>query len=80
MDRGSAPYLRIVEELRRRIAGGELAAGDRLPSTRQIVQEWGVAMATASKVLSRLQGGGAGAGRAGGGHRGGGARGRRYRT
>ncbi|MBB6547610.1 TetR/AcrR family transcriptional regulator C-terminal domain-containing protein [Nonomuraea rubra] len=55
MDRGSAPYLRIVEELRRRIAGGELAAGDRLPSTRQIVQEWGVAMATASKVLSRLQ-------------------------
>jgi DNA-binding transcriptional regulator YhcF (GntR family) len=55
VDREGAPYLRIVEELRRRIAAGELAAGDRLPSTRQIVQEWEVAMATASKVLSRLQ-------------------------
>ncbi|MFD0471477.1 GntR family transcriptional regulator [Nonomuraea thailandensis] len=41
MDRESAPYLRIVEELRRRVAAGELAAGERLPSTRQIVQEWG---------------------------------------
>ncbi|MGP4096675.1 TetR/AcrR family transcriptional regulator C-terminal domain-containing protein [Nonomuraea sp. KM90] len=55
MDRADAPYLRIVEELRRRVAAGELAAGDRLPSTRQIVREFGVAMATASKVLSRLQ-------------------------
>nr|SBO99591.1 Transcriptional regulator, GntR family / Transcriptional regulator, TetR family [Nonomuraea gerenzanensis] len=45
----------IVEELRRRIAVGELGAGERLPSTRQIIREWGVAMATATKVLSRLQ-------------------------
>jgi DNA-binding transcriptional regulator YhcF (GntR family) len=55
MDRLDAPYLKIVEELRRRIASEELAAGDRVPSTRQITREWGVAMATASKVLSRLQ-------------------------
>lgn len=55
MTREEAPYLVIAAELRRRIAAGELAAGDRLPSTRQIVREWGVAMATATKVLRRLQ-------------------------
>ena len=48
------PYLRIAAELRERIASGELATGDRLPSTRQIVREHGVAMATASKVLAVL--------------------------
>ncbi|MEU7833293.1 MULTISPECIES: TetR/AcrR family transcriptional regulator C-terminal domain-containing protein [unclassified Nonomuraea] len=55
MDRGEVPYLRIVGELRRRIAAGELAAGDRIPSTRQIMRDWGVAMATASKVIGALR-------------------------
>ncbi|MFI2235139.1 GntR family transcriptional regulator [Streptomyces chrestomyceticus] len=49
------PYRRIVAELRRRIDAGELAAGDRVPSTRRITQEWGVAMATATKVLTTLR-------------------------
>jgi len=49
------PYLRIVGELRRRIAAGELAVGDRIPSTRQIMRDWGVAMATASKVIGALR-------------------------
>ncbi|WP_214410087.1 TetR/AcrR family transcriptional regulator C-terminal domain-containing protein [Sphaerisporangium fuscum] len=49
------PYLRIVREIRRRIATGELRAGDRVPSTRQITQEWGVAMATATKALNTLR-------------------------
>lgn len=49
------PYARIVAEIRRRIADGELRAGDRVPSTRQIMQEWGVAMATASKALAALR-------------------------
>jgi AcrR family transcriptional regulator len=52
---GGPPYLRIVAELRRRIEDGELRAGDRVPSTRQIVGEWGVAMATATKVLTALR-------------------------
>ncbi|WP_280722375.1 TetR/AcrR family transcriptional regulator C-terminal domain-containing protein [Kitasatospora sp. MAA4] len=52
---GEAPYLRIVAEIRRRIVDGELRTGDRVPSTRQITQEWGVAMATASKVLAALR-------------------------
>lgn len=44
----------IVAALRERIEGGELASGDRVPSTRAIVREWGVAMATATKVLATL--------------------------
>ncbi|MEV0154916.1 TetR/AcrR family transcriptional regulator C-terminal domain-containing protein [Micromonospora sp. NPDC050686] len=46
---------RIAGELHRRIAVGELTPGDRLPSTRQLVREWGVAMATASKALAALR-------------------------
>jgi AcrR family transcriptional regulator len=45
----------IVTELRRRIEAGELTAGERLPSTREITRRWGVAMATATKALSELQ-------------------------
>ncbi|MBB5116789.1 hypothetical protein AF335_30070 [Streptomyces eurocidicus] len=50
-----APYLRIAAELRARIASGELRAGERIPSTRRITQEWGVAMATATKALAVLR-------------------------
>lgn len=49
------PYARIVEAIRGRIEAGELPPGARVPSTRQIVAEWGVAMATASKVLAALR-------------------------
>src|SRR5260370_24204033 len=48
-------YRQIAAELRRRIEAGELAAGARVPSTRAIVDEWGVAMATATKVLTELR-------------------------
>ncbi|SDM60502.1 GntR family transcriptional regulator [Allokutzneria albata] len=51
----SPPYARIVAELRRRIAEGELAPGDRVPSTRQIAIRWGVALATATKALTALK-------------------------
>ncbi|MBC2876551.1 MULTISPECIES: TetR/AcrR family transcriptional regulator C-terminal domain-containing protein [Streptomyces] len=46
---------RIVTEIRRRIETGELAPGDRVPSTREITREWGVAMATATKALTELR-------------------------
>jgi AcrR family transcriptional regulator len=55
MNSPDPPYVRIAAELRRRIAAGELSAGDRLPSARQITQEWGVAIATATKVLATLR-------------------------
>jgi DNA-binding transcriptional regulator YhcF (GntR family) len=50
-----APYLRIATEIRGRITRGELRPGDRVPSTRQITQKWGVAMATATKVIAVLR-------------------------
>ncbi|MBM7438930.1 TetR/AcrR family transcriptional regulator C-terminal domain-containing protein [Streptomyces sp. HB132] len=48
------PYLRIAGGIRRRIESGELGPGDPVPSTRRITQEWGVAMATATKALGAL--------------------------
>ncbi|AUG75202.1 GntR family transcriptional regulator [Kitasatospora sp. MMS16-BH015] len=45
----------IVAELRGRIESGELGAGERVPSTRDITRQWGVAMATATKVLAELR-------------------------
>jgi DNA-binding transcriptional regulator YhcF (GntR family) len=49
-------YLRIAEEIAGDIRRGRLTAGDRAPSTRQIVRDWGVAMATATKVIDALRG------------------------
>jgi DNA-binding transcriptional regulator YhcF (GntR family) len=50
-----APYQVIAAEIRRRIENGELAPGERVPSTRALVREFGVAMATATKALQVLQ-------------------------
>ncbi|HEY3480885.1 MAG TPA: GntR family transcriptional regulator, partial [Streptomyces sp.] len=50
-----APYQVIAAELRRRIEVGELLPGDRVPSTRALVRDFGVAMATATKALQALQ-------------------------
>ena len=50
-----SPYQRIVEQIRGRIEAGDLRPGDRVPSTRQIAAESGVAMATATKVLTTLR-------------------------
>ncbi|RRS00464.1 GntR family transcriptional regulator [Glycomyces terrestris] len=52
------PYARIAAELSRRIADRELSPGDRVPSTRQVAQEFGVALATAAKALDVLRAGG----------------------
>ncbi|MFE9246876.1 GntR family transcriptional regulator [Nocardiopsis sp. NPDC006938] len=52
---GLAPYERIVADLRARIGDGELPPGSRVPSTREITREWGVAMATATKALAALR-------------------------
>ncbi|WP_419818745.1 TetR/AcrR family transcriptional regulator C-terminal domain-containing protein [Glaciibacter flavus] len=49
------PYRRIADDLRTRIASGELAPGDAIPSARRIVRDHGVALATASKVLAALR-------------------------
>ncbi|SFP39759.1 DNA-binding transcriptional regulator YhcF, GntR family [Amycolatopsis arida] len=49
------PYARITAEIRARIAAGELAPGDRVPSARRISRDHGVAIATATKVLAALR-------------------------
>jgi DNA-binding transcriptional regulator YhcF (GntR family) len=48
------PYRRIADEIRARIVAGELRPGDPVPSARGITREWGVALATATKVLATL--------------------------
>jgi DNA-binding transcriptional regulator YhcF (GntR family) len=48
-------YQDVAEAIRARIEAGELAPGDRIPSTRAIVAEFGIAMATASKVIAALR-------------------------
>ncbi|MFI5911820.1 TetR/AcrR family transcriptional regulator C-terminal domain-containing protein [Dactylosporangium sp. NPDC051541] len=50
-----APYRRIAAALAARIAAGTLAPGERIPSTRQLMAEHGIAMATATKVLATLR-------------------------
>ncbi|NUR84168.1 MAG: GntR family transcriptional regulator, partial [Nonomuraea sp.] len=47
-------YLQIVADIKRRIADGSLQPGDRVPSTRRVAEEWGVAIATATKALNTL--------------------------
>ncbi|TDC01611.1 GntR family transcriptional regulator [Nonomuraea longispora] len=53
--RPEPPYLQIVAEIRTRILTGDLRPGDRMPSIRQIAQRWGVAIATATKVMAALR-------------------------
>ncbi len=49
------PYARVVADIRARIDAGELRPGERVPSTREIMREWAVAMATATKALAALR-------------------------
>jgi AcrR family transcriptional regulator len=53
------PYRRIADEIRARIADRELGPGDPVTSARGITREWGVALATATKVLATLNAEGA---------------------
>lgn len=50
-----APYVQIIEHYRRLIASGQLRDGDMLPSGREIAAQFGVSVATASKVATGLQ-------------------------
>lgn len=48
-------YRQIMDQVRAMIAGGKLAAGDLLPSVRQMSAELGINMMTVSKAYSRLE-------------------------
>jgi len=48
-------YRQLVEQVRRRIAGGQLSAGQALPSVRELAQELAVHPMTISKAYSLLE-------------------------
>ena len=55
LDRPVPLYMQVVRQLRARIASGELAEGDRIPSQREMMQIWHISMQTASKVIGALK-------------------------
>lgn len=55
IDRPVPPYRQITRHYRDLIGSGELRPGDRLPPVRQLVARWGVAHATAAKVVAILR-------------------------
>ncbi|HEV3067189.1 MAG TPA: winged helix-turn-helix domain-containing protein [Streptosporangiaceae bacterium] len=48
------PSQRVEEDLRRRLAAGEWAAGDALPTTAQLAEEYGCGHGTITRVLRKL--------------------------
>lgn len=50
-----SPSQQIASRLRRAITEGELKAGDKAPTTRELMADYGVAAATAHRVLKTLQ-------------------------
>ena len=54
-DNNKPIYLQIVERLKRQIVARELAAGDKLPSVRDLAQTAGVNPNTIQRALSELE-------------------------
>lgn len=55
IERGEPPYLQVVRHIRDDITSGRLEVGARVPSARQLAVEWGIAHATAAKVIATLR-------------------------
>ncbi|MFB6724220.1 GntR family transcriptional regulator [Kribbella sp. NPDC056345] len=55
LERPAPPYRQIADAIRGRISNGELQAGDRVPSVRSLMREFGVAIATAQRALTSLR-------------------------
>jgi DNA-binding GntR family transcriptional regulator len=55
VERPEPPYLQVARQLREQILSGAMADGDLVPSARKIASDWGIAHATAAKVLNTLQ-------------------------
>jgi GntR family transcriptional regulator len=48
-------YLSIADEIHARILGGEFAGAGKLPTQKELAQEYGVAVLTVKQALSELQ-------------------------
>ena len=48
------PYVQVADDLRAAIAAGRYAPGERLPSNRDLAQEYGVALMTMQRALGAL--------------------------
>jgi DNA-binding GntR family transcriptional regulator len=55
LERPAPPYRQIADAVRDEIRAGDLAPGDRIPSVRELVQRYDVAMATAHRAVRVLQ-------------------------
>jgi DNA-binding GntR family transcriptional regulator len=53
--RSDPPYQQIAADIRAQILSGTLPEGEPIPSARGIATEWGVALSTATKVLTLLR-------------------------
>lgn len=49
------PYQRIVQDVRDKIRAGQLSAGTKLPSTRELTDEYQVAAGTVQRALTELR-------------------------
>ncbi|WP_432020262.1 GntR family transcriptional regulator [Streptomyces sp. 1222.5] len=49
------PYQRIVQDVRDKIRSGRWTAGTKLPSTRELADEYGVAPGTVQRALAELR-------------------------
>lgn len=54
-ERRTPHYLRIYREVKEKIAGGELAAGERLPTQRKLGEQYGVTVMTVRQALQLLE-------------------------
>lgn len=48
-------YQRIADDIRRRVASGELSPGDRLPTAAELAKQWGVSGAVITQALGTLK-------------------------
>ena len=51
----SKPYQRVLDDLLKKITNGALTSGDRLPSTRDLAEDYSVAQMTVRNALRELQ-------------------------
>jgi DNA-binding GntR family transcriptional regulator len=55
VDDPRAPYLQVADDLRRSISSGALGSGDKLPSTRELMEQYQVANMTIQNALRVLR-------------------------